>query len=300
MAEKAKRTVRQVIVVTLAFLSVYCVQLVYQDFRPIASFLFVDVGQGKCVLVVAPNGKAVLVDAGTQTYSQNGKEEAIAQKVISQFARIGVRKLDVISITHPDKDHYNLVPILTKELQPHLFWFPIGESPEPEWQSVKVATMKDRTKAVVAQLGQRLWLDARNGVFMEVISPPKIVPEVSEQIPNNVSTVFKLRFREISVLFTGDLGEMGQRWLLNSKVDLQATILDVPHHGSKHNLKIFLRTVRPKVAIISAGRQNPFGHPDQSTVEVLRRLGAIVWVTGEQGSLLIRTDGRSFNLTSLH
>ncbi len=300
MAEKVTKTVRQVAIVVLVFLSAHCARLVYQDFHPAALFLFADIGQGKCTLVIAPNGKTMLIDAGTQTYGQDGKEEKFAQKILSQFARIGVRKLDVILVTHPDKDHCNLVPILVKELRPNLFWSPVGESPEIEWQSVKAAMMNGRIKTVAAQLGQRLWLDARNGVVVEVLGPPAgIVPRISEWSPNNASTVLKLRFGEISVLFTGDVGERGQRWLLGSGVNLQATILDVPHHGSKHNLETFLSAVRPRIALISAGRQNPFGHPDPSTVEVLKRLGATIWVTGEQGSLLVRTDGHSLNLTGL-
>lgn len=300
MAEKATVTVRQIVLVVLALLSAYCVRLAYRDFHPTASFLFADVGQGKCILVVAPNGKTMLIDAGTQTYGQDGKEEATAQKVVSQFARIGVRKIDVILVTHPDKDHCNLVPILARELQPRLFLSPIGDSPEVEWQSVKAAIMNGHTKTIAARLGQRLWLDTKNGVVVEVLGPPEgIVPKVSEWSPNDASTVLKLRFGKISVLLTGDVGETGQRWLLGSGADLRASILDVPHHGSKHNLETFLRTVRPKIAVISAGRQNPFGHPDPSTVEALKRLGAIVWVTGEQGSLLIKSDGRTFNLTGL-
>lgn len=300
MAEKATVTVRQIILVALVLLSVYCVWLAYREFHPTAYFLFADVGQGKCILVVAPNGKTMLIDAGTQTYGQNGKEASVAQKVISQFARIGVRRIDVILVTHPDKDHCNLVPILAREFQPRLFLSPIGDNPEVEWQSAKAAMMNGRTETVVVQLGQRLWLDTRNGVVVEVLGPPKgIVPKVSEWSPNDGSTVLKLRFGEISVLFTGDVGETGQRWLLGSGVDLSADILDVPHHGSKHNLRTFLRAVRPKIAVISAGRQNPFGHPAPSTVEVLKGLRALVWVTGEQGSLLIKTDGRSLDLTGL-
>jgi len=300
MAEKGVRAVRQIIVVASVLLAAYCVWLVFRNFKPTVSILFSDVGQGKCILVVAPNGKAMLIDAGTQTYGQDGKAEAMAKKVALEFARIGVRKLDVILVTHPDKDHCNLVPILAREFQPELFLSPVGESPEVEWQSLKAAMTNGRTKTVVAQPGQRLWLDARNGVLVEVLSPPSgFVPKISEWSPNDASTVLKLRFGEFTALFTGDVSEVGQRWLLSSGANLKAEILDVPHHGSRHNLETFLRAVRPKIAVISAGRQNPFGHPEPSTVEVLKGLGATIWVTGEQGSLLIETDGREFALKNL-
>ncbi|MCS7266131.1 MAG: MBL fold metallo-hydrolase [Armatimonadetes bacterium] len=300
MVAKLPRAVRQVVLFALAFLAFYCLNLTYKEFRATVSILFADVGQGKCILVIAPNGRTLLIDAGTQTYGQEGKEEPMAQKVASQFARMGVRKIDVILVTHPHKDHCNFLPILAKEFQPSLFWLPVVESSELEWHSVKTAMANSQTKKVVAQLGQRLWLDMKNGLLVEVLSPPEgIVPKVSEWNPNDASTVLKLNFGEISILFTGDIGEVGQRWLLNSGANLRATILDVPHHGSKHNLKTFLLAVRPKVAVISAGRQNPFGHPDSSTIETLQSLGASVWVTGQQGSLLVKTDGQNFSLTKL-
>ncbi|MCS7191937.1 MAG: MBL fold metallo-hydrolase [Armatimonadetes bacterium] len=300
MAAKLIKAGRQILLFALAFLAFYCANLTYREFRAIASILFADVGQGKCILVIAPNGKNLLIDAGTQTYGQEGKEETIAKKVIAQFARIGVRKLDAVLVTHCDADHFNLLPTLAAEFQPKLFLAPVGESPEPDWQSVEAVMMNGRTKTIIAQWGQRLWLDTKNGLFVEILAPPEgILPKVSEWSPNDASTVLKLRFGEISALFTGDIGEVGQRWLLNSGANLHATILDVPHHGSKHNLKTFLLSVRPKVAVISAGRQNPFGHPDMSTVETLQSLGARVWVTGWQGNLLIKTDGRNFTLTKL-
>lgn len=300
VGEKAARTVRQLGLLSLVFIAVYCAYSVYREFHPTALLLFVDVGQGKCILVVAPNGKTMMVDAGTQTYGQDEKGKVVAQKILLQIARLGVRGLDVILVTHPDKDHYNAVPILMNELRPKLFWAPVGDNPEPEWQAVKTLVLGENLKTVTAQLGQRLWLDSKNGLVVEVLGPPEgIAARVSEFSPNDASTVVKLRFGKISALFTGDIGETGQRWLLNSGADLQATILDVPHHGSKHNLETFLRFVRPKLAVISAGDQNPFGHPAPETVEVLQKLNAGVWVTGKQGSLLIRTDGRSFTLTKL-
>jgi competence protein ComEC len=206
----------------------------------------------------------------------------------------------VILVTHPDKDHCNAVPILATELRPQLFWAPVGDSPEKEWQTVKTLMSDEGIKTVVAQVRQRLWLDTRNKVVVEVLGPPEgVVARVSEWSPNDASTVLKFRFGKVSALFTGDVGEVGQRWLLQSGADLRATVLDVPHHGSRHNLETFLTAVRPKIAVISAGRQNPFGHPDPKTVKTLQGLGASVWVTGEQGSLLVETDGQNLKLTKL-
>jgi len=126
MAEKLTGAVRQIGLVALMFVAGFCLWVTYRDFRPTALMLFSDVGQGKCILLVAPNGRTMLIDAGTQTYGQDGREDLTAQKILSQFARIGVRRLDVILVTHPDKDHCNAVPILATELRPNCSGRPLA------------------------------------------------------------------------------------------------------------------------------------------------------------------------------
>ncbi len=301
MKVEAIKRVRQVAVGGLAAIAIFCALSAFRTTRPILSVVFLDVGQGKCAVVIAPNGNTLMVDAGTQTYGREGVGERLAtQRILPALARLGIRRLHVMVVTHPDKDHCNAVPIVARELRPVLFLSPAGNSSEPEWLSVKAAFQGGAVTMVIAQRGQRLWLDPRNGIVAEVLGPPSgAVARVSEWTPNEASTVLKLRWQEFSVLFTGDLGETGQRWLLQSGTDLRATVLDVPHHGSKHNTATFLRMVRPKIAVISAGRQNPFGHPAPETVKVLQQMGATIWLTGEQGSLLVRTDGRQWTLTGL-
>ncbi len=285
----------------LVLLAGYCGWLTEGELRSSASVLFMDVGQGKGAVVIAPNGNTLLVDAGTQAYGRDGVGEQVAtSRILPLLARMGIRRLSVIAVTHPDKDHCNAVPMLAKELPPRLFWAPAGESSEPDWLAVKATMHQLGVRTVTAQVGQRLWLDAKRGVVAEVLGPPKAkAVRVSEIAPNDASTVFKVRLGEVSVLLTGDIGETGQRWLLQSGADIQATILDVPHHGSRHNLETFLFAVRPEVAVISVGRQNPFGHPAPKTVETLRRIGAIVWLTGEQGSLKVTVQGRRWTLTGM-
>ncbi len=288
------RQVRLIALASLIATAAYCSYQVIRIGTPQCTLAFLNVGQGKCILIIAPNGNTLMVDAGTQPYGQLGVGERCAkQQILPTLLRMGVRRLHVIAVTHPDKDHCNAVPILVRELRPLLFWLPVGDSSELDWQAVRAAVQEKNIRTIVAQLGQRLWLDARHKVFVEVLGPPDgMVVKVSDWSPNDASTVFKVRFGRITALLTGDIGATGQRWLLQSGADLRATILDVPHHGSKHNLETFLVAVRPKVAVISAGRQNPFGHPALETVAVLRRMGATIWVTGEQGSLLIRTNGQ--------
>jgi hypothetical protein len=111
---------------------------------------------------------------------------------------------------------------------------------------------------------------------------------------NNRSLVLKLTYGAISVLFTGDIEQEAESFLLQTGHDLRATILKVPHHGSRtSSSEAFVRAVNPSVAVISVQRDSRFGHPHPAVVERYRRLGALILRTDEFGAITIRTDGQS-------
>jgi competence protein ComEC len=171
---------------------------------------------------------------------------------------------------------------------------------ETGYLALEAAIRQARAKVVRVRQGQKLWLDVRHGVVAEVLGPPDGMPARSSPMnANDASAVVKVRFGAVSLLATGDAGEQAQRWLLHSGADLRATVLDVPHHGSRHVLAPFLRAVRPKVAVISSGRNNPFGHPAPETLAALQALNATIWRTDAQGGLLVWTDGRHWRLSPL-
>ena len=110
---------------------------------------------------------------------------------------------------------------------------------------------------------------------------------------NDLSAVIRLEYRGYSVLFTGDLGEDGERELISEGGDLSADVLKVGHHGSRYSTSgEFLRAVDPDLAIISAGENNRYGHPHGETLERLDACGADVMSTIDHGAICVEiTDG---------
>jgi competence protein ComEC len=120
---------------------------------------------------------------------------------------------------------------------------------------------------------------------------PKRMMRDTDSPPNNASIVLKAHVARVSVLLTGDIEPEAQSAILRSGVDVRADILKVPHHGSGHQDDAFLRAVRPSVALVSVGADNPHGHPSPRVGALLQRSGAAVFRTDQRGSLAVTRDG---------
>ncbi|HKZ50663.1 MAG TPA: hypothetical protein VJ256_02725, partial [Dehalococcoidia bacterium] len=138
-----------------------------------------------------------------------------------------------------------------------------------------------------AQAGQRV--DLGGGARLEVLHPGS----GHEEDINNSSVVLRLSLGQVAFLLTGDLEEEGEMALLQGGRPLKATVLKVPHHGSATSSSPpFLAAVRPALAVISAGRENSYGHPAPLTLQRLEAAREFVLRTDRQGTIEISTDGR--------
>lgn len=292
---------RQLVLWGLVLLAGWLALTAWREWHPRAAFAFLAVGQGKCIVIIAPNGKTLLVDGGSHSYGDPMRGQQVAERVVlPSLRRLGVQQINAVLVTHPHEDHCNAIPTVAREMPPALFWQPAATLADASYLAVETTMRAVGARTVRLQRGQRLWLDARHGVVAEVLGPPPNMPAVVGQSDaNEASAVVRVRFGRVSVLLTGDAGETAQRWLLRSGVDLRSTVLDVPHHGSRHVMAEFLRAVRPAVAVISVGRNNPFGHPAPSTLMFLQALNATIWRTDQQGGLVVWTDGTGWRLAGL-
>lgn len=246
-----------------------------------------DVGHGDAIVVRAPNGRVMVVDAGS--------EEAGRFRVVPCLRAQGTGTVDALVLTHPDGDHIGgAIPLLRAVTVRRLLTNGTQDA-TMTFSRVRAAAAQRRVAHQVVRAGDRIELDPR--IDIRVLHPPRrLVPDVPPGSNDN-SVVLRVAWGPSAVLLTGDLEEAGIPWLL-SQPGLASGVLKVPHHGSRLGQagERLLARVRPSLAVISAGSLHRL--PARETLEQLRAAGAGVRITREAGAITLRMDGHTLTMTT--
>lgn len=258
---------------------------------------FLDVGQGDSIVIRFPDARVWVLDAGgirDRTLQDDDTSTFdIGEFVVSRYLWfLGIRRLDRIILSHPHQDHAGGIPALMRNFS--VAGLQYGER-RPEANLLQLlAVARERRVAcrpVCAGESQQL-----AGVDVEILNPP--VDGTNRSI-NDSSVVLRLRMGRFSALLAGDLEKPGEIELLSRARDLSSLLLKVAHHGSRTaTLDPFLEQTRPRWAVLSAGRNNPFGHPSREVLLRLVRHGARPLLTVDQGAISFQTDGINYILES--
>lgn len=243
---------------------------------------FLDVGQGDAILLRTPKQQKILVDAGPFTN---------VLLPLSQELNYFERRLDLVVLTHPDADHIaGLTEILRRyEVGAILM---TGVYHETAWYADILAQIQAQ-KIPVFLANAQTDFDLGAGVILDLVWPREFVSGAKPQDANRLSIVTRLTFGKTAILLTGDLDQASEKVLLKTPQNLQAQILKLGHHGSKTSSSAeFLAAVNPEIAIVSAGEDNPFGHPAKEVLAKLKH--AKVLSTAVEGSLRFSSNGETW------
>ncbi|MBI2908641.1 MAG: ComEC/Rec2 family competence protein [Chloroflexi bacterium] len=247
---------------------------------------FLDVGQGDAALIQTPSGRRVLIDGGPSP-------RAIGAQLGKKLP-FWDNSIDLVVLTHPDDDHANGLTEVLRRYRVRQAMDPGIKHASPVYREWQRLVRDKKVGIVIATAGQRV--DLGDGLTMEVAHPQAQLISTESADANNNSIVLRLTSADMSFLFTGDLEEEGQRYLLSKASNLDSTVLKVPHHGAKKGLAPeFLEAVNPQIAVISVGAANTFGHPARETLEKLNaKIPADrVYLTERQGTVDITVkEGR--------
>ena len=256
------------------------------DLRPgLLELTAIDVGQGDSLLVVFPDSKIMIVDGGGMLAYGRVRKPNIdtGEDVVSPYLwSRGIRRVDVIAVTHAHEDHSGGIAALIENFRPREVW--VGASP---LQRVVDAATRRKIAVVARHSGEDLEF---GGARIEVISPP--AGYAGRQPGNNDSLAMRIAFGRRNFLLTGDMEKPMEARALADGIQIQSDVLKVGHHGSKTStIQPFLDAVSPSIALISAGYENSFGHPHRDVLARLNSRHTAVLRTDLDGLITVRTDG---------
>ncbi|WP_216216175.1 ComEC/Rec2 family competence protein [Amycolatopsis aidingensis] len=240
-----------------------------------------DVGQGDAlVLATGEPGRAVVVDTGPRP-----------GPVDRCLDRLDVERVPLVVLSHLHADHIGgLSSVFEGRVVGGVAVGP-GRDPDWAWRQVVDEAAAHRTPLVELGSGDRL---AWPGLRLDVLGP-RHVPRATAADEdgttiNNASVVAMASTAAGRVLLTGDIELAAQSDLLAAGTELEAEILKVPHHGSRYSLPRFLGAVRARLAVLSVGADNSYGHPNRRTLRTLAAGGALVARTDTDGDVAVLPD----------
>ncbi|HEU5298023.1 MAG TPA: DNA internalization-related competence protein ComEC/Rec2 [bacterium] len=251
-----------------------------------------DVGQGDAILLRSPSGQTVLIDGGGEVEGGRATGYDVgARRVVPALRHLGVRRLDLVILSHPHEDHAGGLVAVLQNFRVGLVLDSGLAHAGPSYARLRELAAARGVPVRPARRGMRI--DLGDGVTAAVLLPEEPLITGSGSDPNLNSVVVRITYHRVGALFTGDMEALNESQLLALGDDLRSTILKVAHHGgSTGTTEAFVDAVRPAVAVISVGAVNPFGHPHPRTLDVLEEWGAAVYRTDRDGAVLIHTDGR--------
>ena len=244
---------------------------------------FFDVGQGDSEYIKLADGSDILIDGGPD------------DKVLTELGKamnFGDREISLVVLSHPHADHLSGLIDVLRRYKVQEVWESGVDYPSAtydEWKSI-IAEKNIPVKYVVA--GDVRTIGSLN---FKTLYPLSSFEKKTIDNINNVSVINRLDYGNFSALFLGDAEKPVQAQISGQMKP--TTVLKVGHHGSGNaTLEDFLKVVRPAIAVIEVGKDNKYGHPAVSTINILKQLAIRIYRTDQNGTVEISSDGQNYSV----
>jgi competence protein ComEC len=239
---------------------------------------FLDVGQGDAIFIEGRNGNQIMLDGGPGS---------AALRKLPKVMPIFDRSIDVLIETHPDADHIGGFPEVIKRYKVGMFFEPGVESDNSIDDEIKRRLQDKKIPTHLARKG--MVLDFGDGSYLEILFPDR---DVSGLETNDASVIAKYVYGNTCFVLTGDAPSKMEEYLVSKKVDLDCQVLKAGHHGSRTSTsETFVSAVSLEYTVISAGKDNAYGHPHAEVMERLKAHEVKILNTAAEGTIKMISDG---------
>ena len=255
-----------------------------EDRQGILKVSFLDIGQGDAMFIEAPNGNQVLIDGGSN--------KAVL-KELGKVMPFYDRTIDAVIATHPDKDHIGGLVEVLKNYRADFVMEPGVSSDTGVYQELEKTIADKNLPRILARRG--MLLNLGEGARLNILFPNR---NTEGWETNTASIVAKLVYGNNSFLLTGDSPIVIEKYL--SMIDgrnLKSDVLKTGHHGSRTSTsESFAGLVSPQYTVISAGKNNQYGHPHKEVLDILDKIKSVILKTYENGTVTFSSDGEEIRL----
>jgi len=241
---------------------------------------FLDIGQGDSILFQTPTGGKILIDGG--------RDDTVLTRLGTELP-ILTKNIDLVIATHDDSDHIaGLISVLKKYNVKVLLYSLSNSENLISKELIKLANEKS---VKVVQITKPMIIKSEDGLVIKILFPAQNMDGAVSG--NDASVVAQFIYGQDKFLLTGDLPQAGEIFLVHKYGEsLKSNILKLGHHGSDTSTNpTFLQMVSPELAIVSAGKNNSFGHPHKSVLDLLEKFGIKVLRTDEEGTINLYSNG---------
>lgn len=251
-----------------------------QTTRGVLRVSFLDVGQGDAVLIESPTGNQLLYDAGPPS--------GAVLRALAHELPFWDRSIDIAMFSHPDMDHIGGFPEVFKRYDIAVALEPGVGSTNGVYDESQSAITHEGAAHFNVQKG--MVIELGGGATAEVLYPDH---DTTGMETNSASIVLLVHYGDTAFLLSGDLPKNLEDYLVGNYGEaLHANVLKLGHHGSRTSTSPYwLSAVHPDVAVISAGKDNSYGHPHKEVIDLLAQESVPALITFEEGVIAFESDG---------